>query len=156
GDAKGVEVNGEGDDEGVESDGEGDLEKVESGSIVREDNDRKVVADEYAGDFATSDGVDNVADEYVGDFETSDGLDNVAATCSGGEKDENETKVWDSDKHGSLIGFDKVKNMKMVREGGASFLYTMISENLVWEYCLKMANSLRVQFESTPKNVEDN
>ncbi|PPD90503.1 hypothetical protein GOBAR_DD12561 [Gossypium barbadense] len=62
------------------------------GSIVGEDNDSEVAADEYVGDFATSDGVDNVADEYVGDFATSDGLDNVAAARSGGEKDENETK----------------------------------------------------------------
>ncbi|MFQ6620958.1 hypothetical protein Gotur_001966 [Gossypium turneri] len=31
------------------------------GSTIREDNDSEVAADEYAGDFAASDGVDNVA-----------------------------------------------------------------------------------------------
>ncbi|XP_012477747.1 uncharacterized protein LOC105793379 [Gossypium raimondii] len=86
GDVKGVEVDGEGDDEGVEFEGEGDLEKVESGeededigmesgghislgSTVGEDNDSEVDADEYAGDFVTSDGVDNVADEYIDDLQ---------------------------------------------------------------------------------------
>ncbi|PPD89606.1 hypothetical protein GOBAR_DD13455 [Gossypium barbadense] len=123
GDVEGVEVDGEGDDEGVESDGEGDLEKVESGSTVGEDNDSEVIVDEYAGDFATLDRVDNVADEYAGDFATSDGLNNVVAARSGEEEDGNETEVWDSDEHGSLVG---------------------------------MANSLRVQFESTLKNVKDN
>ncbi|MBA0753858.1 hypothetical protein Gogos_021378 [Gossypium gossypioides] len=101
GDVEGVEVDGEGDDEGVESDGEGDLEKVDEdivmesgghislGSIVGEDNDSEVTVDEYTDDFATSDGVDNVA------------------VRSGGEEDENKTEVWDSDKHGSLVGSDE-------------------------------------------------
>ncbi|MBA0786624.1 hypothetical protein Gotri_025139, partial [Gossypium trilobum] len=89
GDVEGVEVYGEGDDEEVESDGEGDLEKVESGGDG-EDNDSEVVADEYAGDFTTLDRVDNIADE-----------------CSGEEEDGNETEVWDSDEHGSLVGSDE-------------------------------------------------
>ncbi|TYH83794.1 hypothetical protein ES332_D02G155800v1 [Gossypium tomentosum] len=115
GDVQGVEVDGEGDDEGVESGGEGDVGEVQAdgegvsatgievdkdigmesgghiilGSIVGEDNDSEVAADEYAGDFATLDRVDNVADEYVGDFATSDGVDN------------------DSDEHGSLVGSDE-------------------------------------------------
>ncbi|KAK5825543.1 hypothetical protein PVK06_020387 [Gossypium arboreum] len=75
GDVKGLEVHGEGDDEGVESDGEGDLEKVKSSG---KDDVGEVQAD-GEGVFATGieldediDGVDNVADEYVGDFATSD------------------------------------------------------------------------------------
>ncbi|MBA0786622.1 hypothetical protein Gotri_025139 [Gossypium trilobum] len=72
-----------------------------------EDNDSEVVADEYAGDFTTLDRVDNIADEYAGDFTTSDGLNNVAATRSGEEEDGNETEVWDSDEHGSLVGSDE-------------------------------------------------
>ncbi|MBA0767193.1 hypothetical protein Gotri_016123 [Gossypium trilobum] len=72
-----------------------------------EDNDSEVATDEYASDFATSDGVDNVVDGYVGDFTTSDGVDNVTAASSGEEEDGNETKVWDSDEHGSLVGFDE-------------------------------------------------
>nr|KJB65642.1 hypothetical protein B456_010G106800 [Gossypium raimondii] len=133
GDVEGVEVDGEGDLEKVESgeesevgevqiDGEGvtatgievdediSMESgghISLGSTVGEDNDSEVAADEYASDFATSDGVDNVADEYAGDFATSDGLDNVAAVCSGKEEDGNETEVWDSDEHGSLVGSDE-------------------------------------------------
>ncbi|PPS11495.1 hypothetical protein GOBAR_AA09150 [Gossypium barbadense] len=105
GDVEGVEVDEEGDLEKLESvgeevqaDGEGvsatrievdediGMEsggQIRLGSIVGEDNDSKVAADEYAGDFATSNGVDNVVDEYTGDFETSDRLDNVAATRNG-------------------------------------------------------------------------
>ncbi|PPD97316.1 hypothetical protein GOBAR_DD05661 [Gossypium barbadense] len=100
GDVEGVEVDGEGDDEGVESDGEDeDIGMEISGHIslgctVGEDNDSEVVADEYADDFATSDGVDNVADEYVdgvdnvadeyvGDFPTSDRVDNVVDEYAG-------------------------------------------------------------------------
>ncbi|MBA0786621.1 hypothetical protein Gotri_025139 [Gossypium trilobum] len=125
GDVEGVEVYGEGDDEEVESDeadGEGmsatSIEVDEDinmeiggyiclGSTVGEDNDSEVVADEYAGDFTTLDRVDNIADEYAGDFTTSDGLNNVAATRSGEEEDGNETEVWDSDEHGSLVGSDE-------------------------------------------------
>ncbi|KAH1039442.1 hypothetical protein J1N35_041185 [Gossypium stocksii] len=126
GDVEGVEVDGEGDDEGVESDGECYLEKVESdeyigmesgghislGSTVGEDKDSEVVNDEYVGDFATSDGVDNVTDEYAGHFATSDGVGNVVATSSGEEEDENEIEVWDSDEHGSLIGSDEDEEHK--------------------------------------------
>ncbi|MBA0753856.1 hypothetical protein Gogos_021378 [Gossypium gossypioides] len=133
GDDEGVESDGEGDLEKVESGREGEVGEVQAdgegvsatdievdedivmesgghislGSIVGEDNDSEVTVDEYTDDFATSDGVDNVADEYVGDFTTSDGLDNVAAVRSGGEEDENKTEVWDSDKHGSLVGSDE-------------------------------------------------
>ncbi|MBA0753859.1 hypothetical protein Gogos_021378 [Gossypium gossypioides] len=113
GDVEGVEVDGEGDDEGVESDGEGDLEKVESGregevGEVQADGEGVSATDiEVDEDIVMENGVDNVADEYVGDFTTSDGLDNVAAVRSGGEEDENKTEVWDSDKHGSLVGSDE-------------------------------------------------
>ncbi|MBA0753860.1 hypothetical protein Gogos_021378, partial [Gossypium gossypioides] len=123
----GVEVDGEGDDEGVESDGEGDLEKVESGregevGEVQADGEGVSATDiEVDEDIVMESGghislgsivgedndMDNVADEYVGDFTTSDGLDNVAAVRSGGEEDENKTEVWDSDKHGSLVGSDE-------------------------------------------------
>ncbi|PPS07727.1 hypothetical protein GOBAR_AA12928 [Gossypium barbadense] len=146
GDDKGVESDDEGDLEKVESGEEGDVGEVQAdgegvsatgievdedigmesgghislGSTVREDNDSEVSGNEYASDFATSDGVDNVADEYVGDFATSDrvnnvadeyaddfatsnGLDNVAATRSGEEEDGNEIEVWDSDEYGSLV-----------------------------------------------------
>ncbi|PPE01584.1 hypothetical protein GOBAR_DD01371 [Gossypium barbadense] len=128
GDDEGVESDGEGDLEKVESSREGDVGEVqadregvsiisievdgdigmESGGHISlgstgEDNDSEVATDEYAGDFAISGGVDNVADEYAGDFATSDGLDNVAAAHSGVEEDGNETEVWDSDEHGSLV-----------------------------------------------------
>ncbi|MBA0856132.1 hypothetical protein Goshw_023822 [Gossypium schwendimanii] len=43
---------------------------ISLGSIVGKDNDSEGAADEYTGDFATSDRVDNVADEYAGDFAT--------------------------------------------------------------------------------------
>ncbi|MFQ6629330.1 hypothetical protein Gotur_007620, partial [Gossypium turneri] len=76
-------------------------------STIGEDNDSEVATDEYAGDFTTSDGVDNVTDEYASDFATSDGLDNVTATHSRDEEDGNETEVWDSDEHGSLVGFNE-------------------------------------------------
>ncbi|MBA0574858.1 hypothetical protein Golob_006859, partial [Gossypium lobatum] len=105
-DVEGVEVDGGGDDERAEFDGECDLEKVEFGgkgdvgevqadgegvsATGIEDNDSEVVADEYVGDFATSDGVDNVADEYSRD-----------------EEDGNKTEVWNSDEHGSLVGSDE-------------------------------------------------
>ncbi|MBA0670276.1 hypothetical protein Goklo_023942, partial [Gossypium klotzschianum] len=132
GDDEGVESDGEGDLEKVESSREGDVGKVqadgegvsvisievdedigmESGGHISlgstgEDNDSEVATDEYAGDFATSGGVDNVVDEYAGYFATSDGLDNVAAARSGVEEDGNETEVWDSDEHGSLVGSDE-------------------------------------------------
>ncbi|KAG8499394.1 hypothetical protein CXB51_005973 [Gossypium anomalum] len=151
-DDEGVKSDGEGDLEKVESGGKGDVGEVQAdgkgvsatgievdkdigmesgghislGSTVGEDNNSEVAGNEYASDFATSDGVDNVADEYVGDFATSDrvdnvadkyagdfatsdGLDNVAATHSGEEEDGNETEVWDSDEHGSLVEFDEDK-----------------------------------------------
>ncbi|MBA0575332.1 hypothetical protein Golob_028055 [Gossypium lobatum] len=109
---KGVESNGEGGLEKVESSGESEVGEVQAdGEGVTttgiEDNDSEVAADEYASDFATLDGVDNVADEYAGDFTTSDGLDNVAVARSGKEEDRNEIEVWDSDEHGSLVGSDE-------------------------------------------------
>ncbi|KAK5793372.1 hypothetical protein PVK06_034515 [Gossypium arboreum] len=113
----------EGDVEEVESDGKCDLEKVESvgegdvggvqadgegvSATVIEDNDSEVVADEYVGDFVTLDRVDNVADEYVCDFTTSHGMDNVAVASNGEKEYGNETEIWDSDEHGSLVGFDE-------------------------------------------------
>ncbi|MBA0682016.1 hypothetical protein Goari_023776 [Gossypium aridum] len=96
GDVEGVEVDGEGDDEGVESNGESDLERVKSVGesdfrvYFGEDNDSEVTIDEYASDFATSDTVDN-----------------VVAACSGVEEDWNETKLWDLNEPGSLVGSDK-------------------------------------------------
>ncbi|MBA0790984.1 hypothetical protein Gohar_015592, partial [Gossypium harknessii] len=57
------------------------------------DNDSEVVVDEYAVDFTTLDGVDNVADKYAGDFATLDGVDNVAATSNGEKEDGNKTEV---------------------------------------------------------------
>ncbi|XP_040967996.1 uncharacterized protein [Gossypium hirsutum] len=114
--ATGIEVD---EDIGMESGGH-----ISLGFAVGEDNDSEVagneyagdfvasdgvdnVADKYVGDFATSDGVDNVANEYAGDFATSDGLDNVTAARSGEEDDGNETKVWDSGEHGSLVESDE-------------------------------------------------
>ncbi|MBA0576637.1 hypothetical protein Golob_023972 [Gossypium lobatum] len=64
--------------------------RVILGSTFRGDNDSEVVADEYAGDFATS-----------------DGLDNVVAASSREEEDGTETEVWDSDEHGSLVESDE-------------------------------------------------
>ncbi|KAK5840101.1 hypothetical protein PVK06_008975 [Gossypium arboreum] len=116
GDDEGVESDGESDLERVESIEEGDIKGVQAdregvsatgievdeyggvesggqislGSTIGEDNDSKVATDEYAGDFATLNGVDN-----------------VAATCNGAEKDRNKAEVWDSDEHGSLVGSDE-------------------------------------------------
>ncbi|KAK8328861.1 hypothetical protein V6Z12_A11G281400 [Gossypium hirsutum] len=155
GDDEGVESDGESDLEKVESSGKSDVGEVQAdgegvsatgievdedigmesggyislGSTVGEDNDSEVTGNEYAGDFTTSDGVDNVADEYVGDFATSDGvdnvadeyasdfatsdeLDNVAVARSGEEEDGNETEVWDSDEHGSLVESDEDEEYK--------------------------------------------
>lgn len=50
--------------------------------------------------------MDNVADEYADDFATSDRLDNVAVARTR-EEDGNQTKVWDSDEHGSLVESDE-------------------------------------------------
>ncbi|MBA0876523.1 hypothetical protein Goshw_002463 [Gossypium schwendimanii] len=61
---------------------------ISLGSTFREDNDSEVAADEYAGDFTTS-----------------DGLDNVAATSSREEEDGTETEVWDSDEHNDKLKF---------------------------------------------------
>ncbi|MFQ6620512.1 hypothetical protein Gotur_001120, partial [Gossypium turneri] len=80
---------------------------ISLGSTFREENDSEVATDEYAGDFATSNGVNNVADEYAGDFATSDGLDNVATASSREEEDGTVTEVWDLDEHGSLVGPDE-------------------------------------------------
>ncbi|PPS15214.1 hypothetical protein GOBAR_AA05361 [Gossypium barbadense] len=147
GDDEGVESDGEGDLEKVESGGKGDVGEVQADgegvsatgievdadiggghislrTTAGEDNDSEVAGNEYAGDFATSegvdnvadenvddfetsDGVDNIADEYAGDFATSDGLDNVTAARSGEEEDGNEIEVWDSDEHGSLVESDE-------------------------------------------------
>ncbi|MBA0732815.1 hypothetical protein Gogos_016879, partial [Gossypium gossypioides] len=118
GDAEGVESDGEGDLERVESVGEGDVGGVQVdgegvspigievdeyggvesggqislGSTVGKDNDSEVVVDEFAIDFATLDGVDNVVDEYASDFATSDGVDNVAAASNGEKEYGNKTE----------------------------------------------------------------
>ncbi|MBA0725349.1 hypothetical protein Golax_021944, partial [Gossypium laxum] len=63
---------------------------ISLGSTVGEDNDSEVVADEYVGDFA-------ILDE----------LDNVAIARSGEEEDGNEIEVWDSDEHESLVGLNE-------------------------------------------------
>ncbi|MBA0704832.1 hypothetical protein Golax_017062 [Gossypium laxum] len=95
-------------------------------SIVGEDNDSEVTADEYAGDFATSNGVDNVADEYAGDFATL--MDWIMLLLYVVEKrrmgmrlryrTQMNMEAW--------LGPMKMKSMKMVK-GGASFPCTMIS-----------------------------
>ncbi|MBA0749196.1 hypothetical protein Gogos_003154 [Gossypium gossypioides] len=98
GDVEGVEVDGEGDDGGVECDGEGNLERVEfvgESAVGGIQANREGVSatgikvDEYDG---VKNGVDNVVDEYAGDFATSDGVDNVVVS-SGEEEDGNETEV---------------------------------------------------------------
>ncbi|MBA0674793.1 hypothetical protein Goari_016370 [Gossypium aridum] len=74
------------------------------GSTVGEDNDsgfRLSVGHENAADFATLVGEDNIATATHGEEESEVVLDG------------NETKVWDSDEHGCLVGSDKMKNMKM-------------------------------------------
>ncbi|KAG8490316.1 hypothetical protein CXB51_015509 [Gossypium anomalum] len=181
GDDEGVESDGEGDLEKVESGGEGDVGEVQAdgkgmsatgievdenigmesgghnslGYTFGEDNDSEVAADEYAGDFATSDGVDNAANEYVGDFATSDGMDNVADEYAGDlqhqidwiigeEEDRNKIEVWDSDEYGSLVGSDEDEEHEYGERMKSKFPL----------YNDKMANSLRVQFESTHKNNE--
>ncbi|MBA0732814.1 hypothetical protein Gogos_016879 [Gossypium gossypioides] len=112
-DVEGVEFDGEGDAEGVESDGEGDLERVESvgeGDVGGVQVDGEGVSpigievDEYGG---VENGVDNVVDEYASDFATSDGVDNVAAASNGEKEYGNKTEVGDSDEHESLVGFDE-------------------------------------------------
>ncbi|KAK5817963.1 hypothetical protein PVK06_022892 [Gossypium arboreum] len=173
GDDEGVESDGEGDLEKVESGGEGDVGEVQAdgegvsaigievdedigiesgghislGSTVEEDNDSEVaaneysgdfvtsdgvdnVADEYVGDFATSDGVDNVAGEYAGDFATSDGLDNVAATHSGEEEDRNQTEAWDSNEHGSLVESDEDEEHEDIKTSNKSISTTTLSKSL--------------------------
>ncbi|MBA0615040.1 hypothetical protein Godav_015236 [Gossypium davidsonii] len=121
GDVKRVEIDGEGDDKGVESDGEGDLERVES---VGEDDVRGVQADgegvsvtgievdEYGGvesggqiSLGFTVGEDN--DSEVAADEYANGVDNVTAASIREEEDGNETEVWDSDEHESLVGFDE-------------------------------------------------
>ncbi|TYH99976.1 hypothetical protein ES332_A11G101900v1 [Gossypium tomentosum] len=77
--ATGIEVD---EDIGIESGGH-----ISLGSTVGKDSDSEVAANEYA------DGVDNVVDEYASDFAASDGLDNVAAAHEHGslvESDEDE------------------------------------------------------------------
>ncbi|MBA0857976.1 hypothetical protein Goshw_019742 [Gossypium schwendimanii] len=100
-DVRGVQVDGEGvSATGIEVDEYGGLEsggQISLGSTVEEDNDSEVAVDEYVGDFATSDGVDNITDGYAGDFATSNGVDNVTAASNREEENGNETKVWDSD-----------------------------------------------------------
>ncbi|TYI06760.1 hypothetical protein ES332_A10G181300v1 [Gossypium tomentosum] len=105
-----VESVGEGDVGGVQADGEGasaTVIEISLKSTIGKDNDSEVVADEYVGDFVTLDRVDNVADEYVCDFTTSHGVDNVAVASNGEKEYGNETEIWDSDEHGSLVGFDE-------------------------------------------------
>ncbi|MBA0576492.1 hypothetical protein Golob_024322, partial [Gossypium lobatum] len=78
GDLEKVKSGREGEVQQVQADGEGvsaigikvneDIGMENSGHIslrstVGEDNDSEIAADEYAGDFATSNGMDNVVDE---------------------------------------------------------------------------------------------
>nr|KJB65227.1 hypothetical protein B456_010G085000 [Gossypium raimondii] len=81
GEVEGVQVDGEGDAEGGEADGEGDVERVQA-----------------IGEGVTSTQFE--VDEY------GDGMDNVATAVSE-EEDRNETEVYDSDEHGSLVRSDK-------------------------------------------------
>ncbi|KAB2024395.1 hypothetical protein ES319_D06G085000v1 [Gossypium barbadense] len=77
GEVEGVQVDGEGDAEGGEADGEGDVER------------------------------DQLLEKIMEWFGSSiDGMDNVATVVSE-EEDGNETEVYDSDEHGSLVRSDK-------------------------------------------------
>ncbi|MBA0734306.1 hypothetical protein Gogos_018236 [Gossypium gossypioides] len=80
GDVRGVQADGKGvSATGIEVDEYGGVESggnISLGSTIRGDNYDEVAANEYAGDFVTSDGVDN-----------------VAIASSGEEGDGNETKV---------------------------------------------------------------
>ncbi|MBA0846781.1 hypothetical protein Goshw_007236 [Gossypium schwendimanii] len=122
GNVEGVKTADEGDVKGIEVVREGDVEKVKAeveGLTVGEDNDssfRLSVGHENAADFATLVGEDNIAAATHGEEESEVVLDG------------NETKVWESDEHGCLVGLDKMNNMKMVRECEASFPYTMTVE----------------------------
>ncbi|MBA0732625.1 hypothetical protein Gogos_016701, partial [Gossypium gossypioides] len=102
----------------------GDVEKVKAdGEGVTTE---QFEADEYGGEesgghmsLGSTVGKDNdsgfgssVGHENVADFATLVGEDNVVAATHGEEESEavldgNETKVWDSDEHGSLVGSDK-------------------------------------------------
>ncbi|MBA0576072.1 hypothetical protein Golob_027359, partial [Gossypium lobatum] len=108
GDVEGVEIDEGADDERLESNGEGDLEMV---NFVGQGDVEGVQAD---GEGVSATGIEDndskvAVDEYVGDFATLDGVDNVAVASSGEEKDRNEIEVCDSDEHGSLVGSDKDK-----------------------------------------------
>ncbi|KAG8489630.1 hypothetical protein CXB51_017620 [Gossypium anomalum] len=126
--ATGIEVN---EDIGIESGGH-----ISLGSTVGEDNDSKVVGNEYAGDFATSDGVDMLLMnmlvilqhqmEWIIDFATSDGLDNVLLHIEEKRRMEIRLRYRTQINMEAWLSPLKMKNMKMVREGGASFPYTMI------------------------------
>ncbi|MBA0790733.1 hypothetical protein Gohar_015364, partial [Gossypium harknessii] len=132
---KRVEATREGDVEGVEAAEEGDVEGIEvvrEGDVEKVKDDREGVttaqfeADEFGGEesgghmsLGSTVGEDNdsgfrlsVGHENAADFVTLVGEDNVAAATYGEEEleavlDENETKVWDSDEHGCLVGSDK-------------------------------------------------
>ncbi|MBA0754028.1 hypothetical protein Gogos_021314, partial [Gossypium gossypioides] len=102
GDDEGVETDGDGDLKKLESGGEGDVGEVQAN---REGvSTTGIEVDEYIGmgsgghislrsTVGEDNDMNNVADEYVGDFATSDGVDNVAAASSGEEEDGNETEV---------------------------------------------------------------
>ncbi|MBA0702040.1 hypothetical protein Goari_000010 [Gossypium aridum] len=116
-DVRGVQVDGEGvSATGIEVDEYGGVKsggQISLGSTVKEDNDSEVAVDEYAGDFATSNGVDNIADGYAGDFATSDGVHNVTVASSGEEEDGNETK----DEHHCSVSFkDKMMTAAMIAQ----------------------------------------
>ncbi|MBA0732816.1 hypothetical protein Gogos_016879, partial [Gossypium gossypioides] len=116
GDAEGVESDGEGDLERVESVGEGDVGGVQvDGEGV---SPIGIEVDEYGGvesggqislgsTVGKDNDIDNVVDEYASDFATSDGVDNVAAASNGEKEYGNKTEVGDSDEHESLVGFDE-------------------------------------------------
>ncbi|MBA0755043.1 hypothetical protein Gogos_020306, partial [Gossypium gossypioides] len=102
GEDEGVELDGEGDLEKVESGGEGEVGEVQAdgegvfaiGTEVDEDIGMESGGHISLGPTVGEDNyMDNVADEYAGDFAISDRLDNVAVARSGEEEDGNKTEV---------------------------------------------------------------
>ncbi|KAG8491458.1 hypothetical protein CXB51_014839 [Gossypium anomalum] len=112
GDVEGVQADREGDAEGGEANGEDDIERVQAvgqGDVEGVKANREGLtatqfeADEYnSGGFGSS-----VGDENVADFATPVGMDNVATAVSEEEEDSHEAEVYDSNKHGSLVGSDE-------------------------------------------------
>ncbi|MBA0750214.1 hypothetical protein Gogos_001634, partial [Gossypium gossypioides] len=113
---EGVKVDGEGD-----VDGEGNVEGVDiDGGGVVEGGDVESVQTYEEGDV---EGVQAEANEHGGG--ESDGVDNVAAAVSGEEEKGIRLRYGTQMNMAAWLGSMKMKNIKMVREGEASFPYTM-------------------------------